>query len=192
MWKCVGLFLRSNHLWRYWAVLFSKLDWSSYIVSIAKTVSKNIGALIRSMKFLSPEVPPYFYKSTMQPCIDYCHAWTGDLSCYLDMIHKLQKRICRTVGPTLAASLEPLGYRRNVVRLCYYYRYYFGRCSIDLAELVRLPCSRGRFTRYSDRSHDFLSPFLDIIRMSMSTVSFLAQPGSGIFCRQNAFLLPMI
>ena len=31
----------------------SKLDWGSYIVSIAKTASKKIGALIRSMKFLS-------------------------------------------------------------------------------------------------------------------------------------------
>ena len=31
----------------------SKLDWGSYIISIAKTVSKKIGALIRSMKFLS-------------------------------------------------------------------------------------------------------------------------------------------
>ena len=33
----------------------SKLDWGSYIVSIAKTASKKIGALIRSIKFLSPE-----------------------------------------------------------------------------------------------------------------------------------------
>ena len=31
----------------------SKLDWGSYIISIAKTVSKKIGALIRSVKFLS-------------------------------------------------------------------------------------------------------------------------------------------
>ena len=37
----------------------SKLDWGSYIVSIAKTTSKKIGALIRSMKFLSPEVALY-------------------------------------------------------------------------------------------------------------------------------------
>ena len=29
----------------------SKLDWSSFITSIARTVSKKIGALIRSMKF---------------------------------------------------------------------------------------------------------------------------------------------
>ena len=31
----------------------SKLDGGSYIVSIAKTVSKKIGAFIRSMKFLN-------------------------------------------------------------------------------------------------------------------------------------------
>ena len=30
----------------------SKLDWGSYIISIAKTASKKIGALIRSMKFI--------------------------------------------------------------------------------------------------------------------------------------------
>ena len=34
----------------------SKLDWGSYIISIAKTASKKIGALICSMKFLSPGV----------------------------------------------------------------------------------------------------------------------------------------
>ena len=34
----------------------SKLDWGSYFISIAKTASKKIGALICSMKFLSPEV----------------------------------------------------------------------------------------------------------------------------------------
>ena len=33
----------------------SKLDWGSYINFIAKTASKKIGALIRSMKFLSPD-----------------------------------------------------------------------------------------------------------------------------------------
>ena len=37
----------------------SKLDCVSYIISIAKTVSKKIGALIHSMKFLSPEVALY-------------------------------------------------------------------------------------------------------------------------------------
>ena len=34
----------------------SKLGWGSYIISIVKTASKEIGALIRFMKFFSPEV----------------------------------------------------------------------------------------------------------------------------------------
>ena len=46
---------------------FSKLDWGSYIISITKYAPKKIGALICSMKFLSPEVALYVYKSTIHP-----------------------------------------------------------------------------------------------------------------------------
>ena len=54
----------------------SKLGWGSYIISIAKTASKKIGALIRSMNFPSPEVALYLYKSTIHPCMeDCCHVW---------------------------------------------------------------------------------------------------------------------
>ena len=52
-------------------------------------------------------------------------------------------------------SLEPLAHRRNIASLSLFYRYYFGRCSSELAQLVPLPFSRGRSTRYSDRLHDF-------------------------------------
>ena len=134
----------------------SKLDRGSYIVSIAKTASKKIGALIRSMKFLSPEVALYLCKSTIWPCMEYCcHVWAGAPSCYLELLDKLQKRICRTVGPSLAASLEPLAHCRNVASLSLFYRYYFGRCLSELAQLVPLPYSPGRSTRYSVRLHDF-------------------------------------
>ena len=37
----------------------AKLDWDSYTISIAKTAFRKIGTLIRSMKFLSPEVALY-------------------------------------------------------------------------------------------------------------------------------------
>ena len=66
-----------------------------------------------------------------------CHVWVGALSC------------------SLAAILKPLTHHRNVASLSLFYRYYFGRCSSELAELVPLPFSRGRSTRYSDRLHDF-------------------------------------
>ena len=72
----------------------SKLDGQSYIISLAKSASKKIGALILSMRFLSLEVALYLYKSTIQSCIEYCcHVWTGALSCYLGLLDKLQKQI---------------------------------------------------------------------------------------------------
>ena len=68
--------------------LSSKMEWGSYIISIAKTASKKIGALIRSIKFLSPEVALYLHKSTICQCMEYCcHA----SSCYLQLLEKLQK-----------------------------------------------------------------------------------------------------
>ena len=90
----------------------SKLGWGSYTISIAKTASKKTGASIRSMKFPSPEIPLYLYKSTIQPYMEYCcHIWTAARSCYLELLDKLPKQICRTVGLSLAASLEPLAHR---------------------------------------------------------------------------------
>ena len=115
----------------------------------------------------------------------YCHVWAGAPSCYLELLDQLPKRICSIVDPSLAASLETLAQHQNVVSLSLFYKYYFGRCSSKLAQLVTLPYSRGRSSRYSDRLHNFsvfLSTFLDVTRMSTSTVSFLAQLDPGILC----------
>ena len=102
----------------------SKLDLGSYIISVAKIASKKIGALIRSMKFLSPEVALYLYKSTIRSCMEYCcYVWAGAPSSYLKLLDKIQKQICRSVGPSLAASLEPLADRRSVASLSLFYRY---------------------------------------------------------------------
>ena len=49
-----------------------KLDWGFYVISIAESASKKIGALIRSMKFLSPVVALCFYKSSIRTCMEYC------------------------------------------------------------------------------------------------------------------------
>ena len=70
----------------------SNLGWGSYIISITKSASKKIKALIRSMRFHCPEVGLYLYKSTTLPCMEYCcHVWTGVPSYYLEMLDKLLK-----------------------------------------------------------------------------------------------------
>ena len=52
----MGLFLKKNSFKMVALTLSSKLDWGSYIISIAKNVSKKVEALkalIRSIKFIS-------------------------------------------------------------------------------------------------------------------------------------------
>ena len=124
-------------------------------ISISKTTSKKIGALIHSLKLLSHDVALYIYKSTIWSCMEYCcHVWAGAPSCYLELLDKLQKRICRTVVPSLAASLK-----------------WFHFLILEEGLLIILiDCMI------------FLSPFLDVTRMSMSTVSFLTHLDSGILC----------
>ena len=133
----------------------SELDWGSYIISIAKTSSKKIGALIRSVKFLSPGLGLYLCKFTKRSCMEYCcHAWAGASSCYLELFDKLQKQLCRAVGPLLT-SLEPLAHRRNV-----------GITLVDahLNWFNWFPFSGGRSPRYSDRLHDFSTTILRCYR----------------------------
>ena len=67
----------------------SKLDWGSCIISIAKK-----------------EVPLYLCKSVIRSCMEYCcHVWGGASNCYLELLDKLQTRICRDVGALLSDSL---------------------------------------------------------------------------------------
>ena len=69
--------------------------------------------------------------------MEYCfHVWDGAPSCYLVLLDKLQKRICRTDDPSLAACLEPLAHCRNIARLSLFNRY-----SFELAQLVPLSYS---------------------------------------------------
>ena len=103
-----GSVLEENSSFKMLQLTFSsKLDWSSYITSIAKT-AKKIGALIGSVKFRSPKVTLYLFESTIWPCMEYCcHVWDDVRSCYLELLDKLQKWIFKTIGPSLGASLEP-------------------------------------------------------------------------------------
>ena len=98
-----------------WLTFSSKLDWGSYIISIT---------LIRSMKFLSPEVVLYLCKSALCPCMEYCcHVLADVPSCYWELLEKLLKQIWRTVGDSLAASIEPMAHHRNVASLSLFYWY---------------------------------------------------------------------
>ena len=69
--------------------------------------------------------------------------WAGAPNCYMDMLDTFRKEYVGLLVQYLLVSLEPLGHRKNIASLYLFYRYYFGRCSSKLAELVQFPYSRG-------------------------------------------------
>ena len=80
----------------------SKLNWSSYIILIAKT------SLIRSTKFFSLEVDLCLYKSTIHPCMEYCcHVWADVPSCYLELLDQLHKKYAGLLVLYLLLLLNP-------------------------------------------------------------------------------------
>ena len=171
----VSLFLLKNYPFKILALTFSsKLDWGSYSISITKTVSKKIGALIYSIDFISPEVALYFYKSTIRPCMEYCcHAWAVAPSCYLELLSYKN----RYVGLFFLHLLPHwnFGHRQDksvVVSLVNVHLNWFSWFHFFIVEggllVIAIDCMI------------FLSPFLDVTRISMLTVYFLAQLDSGI------------
>ena len=135
------------------------------------------------MKFLSPEVALYLYKSTIRPYMEYCcHVWDGAPSCYQELLDKLQKWICKTVGPSLSTSFELLAHSQNVASLSLNWLNWFHFLILegDLFVILMIDCMTSvTIPRW----------YKDV---SMTTASFLPQLGFGILCLQNAFLRPMI
>ena len=136
------------------------------------------------MNFLSPEVALYLYKSTIRPCMEYCcHVWTGAPSCYLQLLDKLQKQICRgllvlhllsPLNPWLIVEMLPAEVFSGGITLVdvhLNWQNWFHFLILEGGQLViQIDCMI------------FLSPFLDVTRISISTVYFLVQLGSEILC----------
>ena len=85
--------------------------------------------------------------------MEYCfHVWAGAPNYFLELLDKLEERLCKTAGISLDASLEPFSHQRNKASLSLFYRYYFVRCSSELAELVQLLFFGARSTTIFDKT----------------------------------------
>ena len=113
------------------------------------------------------------YKSTA------CHIWPGAPSSYLKLLDKLQKQICKTVGPSLAACLEPLAHRRNVASISLFYEY-LETFHLNWLDWFNFLILEGGLLVILIDSMIFLSPFLDVTSMSMSAVFSLTELDTGI------------
>ena len=84
-----------------------------------------------SKKFLTAENMLYLYKSTIRPSLEYCfRIWAGAPISSLNILNKVQARICNLIGDNLYLKLHPLSHSREVASLSLFYPYFHGHCSI--------------------------------------------------------------
>ena len=181
MWKWMGLFLRKNHLLWCWGWP-SLLDWIGVL-----TLSISLKPLPRKLEpgfilwsffllrllFISIN-PPYVQGSCMEYC---CHIWAGAPSCYLELLEYaglLVLHLLLLLNPWLIVKMWPAQVFSIGITLVdvlqnwldwFHFLFLEGGLLVILIECMI-----------------FLSPFLYVTRMYMSTVSFLTQLDYGIPC----------
>ena len=154
--------------------LSCNLTWKTHIHSLAKHASQKFGFLARARGFFSSSHLPSIYKSQIRPSLEYCsHVWGGALKSTLCLLDKVQSKAIRLINnSTLAKSLQPLSQRRLVGELSIFYRYFNGRCSQEIRDIIPVPLTRVRTTRSSTYSHPF--------QVSLPTSQTLANKSSCI------------
>ena len=99
--KILGVFIDNN------------LTWTNHTDAVAKKIVSNLWLLSRIKTYLTTHQRIQFYKSYVQPHIDYCNTiWGGTSQRNLDRIYRLQKRACKIIldykYENIADSMEEL------------------------------------------------------------------------------------
>ena len=162
-----------------------KLDWASYIIYMAQTASKKIGALICFLLRLlwisiNLSYGPAWNTVFMSGLVLLAATWNCQISQKNRYVGLLILYLLPLLNPYLIAKMQPAyvfstGIILVDVHLNWFNWFHFlileGGLLVNLIDCLI-----------------FLSAFLDVTRMSRSIVSFLVQLGYGILCLQNAFL----
>ena len=140
IWKWMGLFLNKNYFLRCWGCL--------YVLNWIETLRLSLFLKLPPRKLESWFVLWRFF------------SWGCSVSfpwgCYLELLDKLQNGVCRTVGPSLAASLELLAHRRNVASLSLFYSLTLVDAHLNWQDWFHFVILEGgRCTCYSHTLHDF-------------------------------------
>ena len=119
MWQCIVPFSKKNYLLRYLSYLsLLNLILALTLSLLLKRFHRKLKSPLVAWSFLLPSL--YFISLNLP----YDLAWNTDFmsalvlrGAYLEMLDKLQKRVCRTVGLSLTTFHKPWVCRRNVTSL---------------------------------------------------------------------------
>ena len=135
----------------------NSLNWNTHIKTIVRSASRRLGILYRAKRLFSSTQRLTLYKAQVRPLLEYCsHVWGGAALSTLALLDRVQTKAIRFVGDlNLINKLQSLHHRRCVASLSLFYRYYFGKCSAEIASSVPLPLTFARVTRFATFSNSF-------------------------------------
>lgn len=133
----------------------NNMSWRNHVTKIAKAASQKLGALFRAKNLYTSHQLLLLYKAQIRPSLEYCsHIWSSAPKHLLKMLDSIQKRAVRLIDdPELTKNLHSLDHRRKVADLSLFYRYYYGRCSNELALLIPPRVVPNRNTRQAQAAH---------------------------------------
>ena len=136
------------------------------------------------MKFLSPEVALYLHKSTICACAPSCYLKLLKQICKNEYVGLLVLHFLLLLNPWLIIEMWPakvFSIGITLVNVLWNWLNWFHFLFVKGGILIILI---GFMI--------FLRSFLDVTRMSMSTVSFLSKLDSGVLCLYYVSLWPRI
>jgi len=158
----------------------SNLSWNKHVNSIAKNACRKLNFLFRARHYFRSNDLLQLYKAQVRPLLEYSsHIWGAAPSSVLKILDRVQERAIRLIGDSsITSSLPTLKHRRSVGDLCLFYRYYFGRCSTQIAGCVPPPLllSVNRRSRLTDSSHKY-AVAISTSRSSLGQMSFFSRVG---------------
>jgi hypothetical protein len=152
------------------------LAWDSHIKVIARRASARLAVLARSRAYFTSSDVDKLYKDQIRPVLEYCcHIWGGAAATHLHLLDRINTKAAKLIASSvLTDNLQPLAHRRSVSELCLFYKYFFGRGSVELNGCVPCPKVFPYASRLSKRAHSYCVE-VPKVRLSVDANSFFTR-----------------
>nr|CAI5868241.1 unnamed protein product [Callosobruchus analis] len=144
------------------------VDLGGYVIILVETKDKKIKlygkeylnyepVFPRKKKLYTPEQLLLLYKAQIRPSLEYCsHVWGCAPKHSLKLLDSIQNRAVKLIDTdNLTKDLHSLQHRRRVAGLSLFCRFYHGRCSSELSQIITPKAVRTRNTRDALHAHPY-------------------------------------
>ena len=168
-------------------IIDNNLSWTSHVDLLCKKISSNLWLLSRIKEYLNIEQRIQFYKTYIQPDIDYCSlVWGGTSQSNLGRIFRLQKRACKII---LDYNIENIDQSIKDMKILTIFERLFLRKAKFMFKVDRSETPKYIQEMFNQRILDDTMPLL---RSTMSSYFIPPRPKKEIFKQSFIYSGPLV